>query len=109
MNWIPLNSPDQLEEISRKEQSTFAIFKHSTRCPISAAAKNRMELSWEIENPGVSVYYLDVIQDREVSNKVAELYSVVHQSPQILLIKDGKCVYDASHTGISPATVANHI
>ena len=68
-----------------------------------------MEKSWEEENAGVSVFYLDVMQDRDVSNKVAEHFSIEHQSPQILVIKDGKCIYHASHTGISPATVANHI
>lgn len=108
MNWIPLNSTDDLQNIAKKENSTFAIFKHSTRCPISAAAKSRMEKSWEQENPEIPVYYVDVIGNRDVSDKVAEHFSVTHQSPQLLLIKEDKCVYDASHTGISPATVAKH-
>lgn len=108
LNWIPLTSLDQLEQISPDQKSVFAIFKHSTRCPISAAAKARMEHSWEEENSGVPVYYVDVIQDRGLSNELAEHFSVVHQSPQILLIKNGQCIYNASHTGISPTTIAKH-
>lgn len=108
LNWISLTSFDQLED-SQNNKSIFAIFKHSTRCPISAAAKQRMEKSWDLENSGVPVFYLDVLEDRDLSNKVAEHFTVEHQSPQILVVKDGKCIYHASHTGISPATVSNHI
>lgn len=108
LNWIPLHSTDQLQEIANKEESTFAIFKHSTRCPISSAAKNRMEQSWEEENPEIPVYLVDVIEHRDVSDQIAEHFSVTHQSPQILLIKNDGCVYNASHTGISPTTVATH-
>lgn len=108
LNWIPLTSLDQLEKNTLDQNPVFAIFKHSTRCPISAAAKARMERSWEEENSGIPVFYVDVIQDRELSNKLAEHFKVVHQSPQILLIKNGECSYNASHTGISPATVAKY-
>lgn len=99
MNWIPLTTEQQLSEI--KEQSAqhpVAIFKHSTRCSISAMAKNRLEKAQEPDN--VSFYYLDLIRYRELSNKIAADFAVQHESPQILLIRNGKCVYDESHTGI---------
>ncbi|MEL6537590.1 MAG: bacillithiol system redox-active protein YtxJ [Bacteroidota bacterium] len=78
------------------------IFKHSTRCSISAMALNRLERDFDQEQlEGVPVYFLDLISFRELSNRVAEEFSVMHQSPQVLLIKNGQCVYDDSHMGIS--------
>ena len=90
----------QLAEI--KEQSKVKpqlIFKHSTRCSISSVAKSRLERSTPPEN--VDFYFLDLIKNRDISNKIAEEFSVSHESPQVLLIKNGECVYDESHSGIS--------
>ena len=78
------------------------VFKHSTRCSISAMALNRMERDYDAEKlPNIPVYYLDLIAHRDVSNAIAETFGVMHQSPQVLLIKDGQSVYDESHMGIS--------
>ncbi|RYY50435.1 MAG: bacillithiol system redox-active protein YtxJ [Chitinophagaceae bacterium] len=100
MNWNSLTNVSQLEDI---KQASFEvpqiIFKHSTRCSISSMAKNRLDRS---ESPsGMQFYYLDLIAHRDVSNKIAEDFSVEHESPQVLLIRNGKCVYDESHSGIS--------
>ena len=74
------------------------IFKHSTRCSISSMAKNRLE---RVPAPDhIRFYYLDLIRYRSVSNKVAELFQVWHESPQVLLLKNGECVYDESHNAI---------
>ena len=100
MNWIDLTNVSQLAEI--KEQSKVKpqlIFKHSTRCSISSVAKSRLERSTPPEN--VDFYFLDLIKNRDISNKIAEEFSVSHESPQVLLIKNGECVYDESHSGIS--------
>lgn len=65
-------------------------------------ALNRLERDFDQEQlEGVPVYFLDLISFRELSNRVAEEFSVMHQSPQVLLIKNGQCVYDDSHMGIS--------
>ena len=104
MNWIPLTEEAQLEQV--KEQSTkqpVVIFKHSTRCSISSMAKSRLER--ETPAPNTLFYYLDLIAHRSLSNKVAELFHVHHESPQILLIKNGECTYDESHNGISMADI----
>lgn len=75
------------------------IFKHSSRCSISSMAKNRLERE---ESPAdVRFYFLDLIKHRAVSNKVAEVFGVFHESPQVLLIKNEECTYDESHNGIS--------
>ncbi|MCX2742032.1 bacillithiol system redox-active protein YtxJ [Pontibacter anaerobius] len=103
MNWHPLTSVDQLEEIMDESKNTpVVIFKHSTACSISSTAKSRLERQWAgagIDH--VKPYYLDLISYRPVSNEVAELLQVRHQSPQLLLVQDGVCTYDASHLGIS--------
>lgn len=100
MNWIPLNQEAQLKEINeRSKERAQVIFKHSIRCGISSVAKNRLE---KAGTPGgVDFYYLDLINYRSLSNKIVDEYKVHHQSPQILIIRDGECIYDESHMSIS--------
>jgi bacillithiol system protein YtxJ len=99
MSWIPLNSFQQLEKLNEKSATKpQLIFKHSTRCSISAMAKNRL---YKNELPeDIDFYYLDLIAHRDISNKIAEQYGITHESPQVLLIKNGKCIYNESHSGI---------
>ena len=100
MNWIDLVSVEQVEKI--KEASfvhSQLIFKHSTRCSISIMAKSRLERS---ESPAeVTFHYLDLLNHRSVSNFVAEHFQVHHQSPQVLLIRNGECIYEETHNAIS--------
>jgi bacillithiol system protein YtxJ len=100
MNWISLTSEEQLAQI---QEASFlkpqVIFKHSTRCSISSTALHRLERA---EAPAdIDFYYLDLIQYRSLSAKVAEVFKVKHESPQILLIKNGQCVYNESHFAIA--------
>jgi bacillithiol system protein YtxJ len=100
MNWIQLSEETQLAEISeRSKERPQVIFKHSTRCSISSVAKNRLDKAGTPN--GADFYYLDLINHRNISNYIAELYKVRHESPQVLVIKNGECVYDESHMGIS--------
>lgn len=103
MNWTSLVSESQLETIREESREhPVLIFKHSTRCSISATAKARMERNWKQEQVAdVNPYYLDLIANRSLSNEVASFFDVPHQSPQVLLISKGACVYDASHFDIS--------
>lgn len=104
MNWIELNSAEQLEQIKeRSKTQAVAIFKHSTRCSISSMAKNRLEREANTDN--IPFYYLDLIRYRDISNKVASDFHVHHESPQILVIKNGECTYDESHNGINMADI----
>ncbi|QJW88347.1 bacillithiol system redox-active protein YtxJ [Spirosoma taeanense] len=101
MNWNKLTSAAQLDEI--KEESAkqpVLIFKHSTTCSISAMALSRMERNWS-DQLGVKPYYLDLHANRPISNKIVSEFGVEHESPQVLLIRNGECVYDASHMAIS--------
>ena len=100
MNWTQLQSTEQLNEIKNLPGYSL-IFKHSTRCSISMMAKRRFELDWDSLPENLPLYFLDLIQYREISNQIAQLFHVHHESPQLLLIKDGECVLDQSHGGIS--------
>lgn len=100
MTWKALDSADQLNDI--KQQPGYSvIFKHSTRCSISMMAKRRFELDWDQFPEELPLYFLDLIKHRDISNQVAEQFQVHHESPQLLLIKDGECILDQSHGGIS--------
>lgn len=108
MNWLPLNQEAQIPEIKNRSfqaVDAVAIFKHSTRCHISSMAKKRLEHEWDLPEDRLPVYYLDLIAFRNISNKIADEFAVHHESPQILLIKDGKCIYDASHGEITAAGI----
>ena len=108
MNWIALTEEEQLEKI--KEQSKLGpvvIFKHSTRCSISSMAKNRLDRE---KQPGnIPFYYLDLLKYRPISNKIAEEFKIHHQSPQILVIKNGECTYEESHNGIDMREIAEQV
>ena len=100
MNWIMLTSTAQIEEIKAKSvQKPQVIFKHSIRCGTSSWARNRLERPAPVEH--IDFYFLDVIRHRELSQHVAEAFNVHHESPQILIIRNGECIYDESHHDIS--------
>ena len=100
MDWKLLTTEDQLQEIrERSAQTPQIIFKHSTRCSISTMAKSRLERAKAPED--VDFYYLDLIRYRNISNKIETEFMVSHESPQVLLIRNGACIYHESHSGIS--------
>jgi bacillithiol system protein YtxJ len=100
MNWIHLTDERQLTDIiSNSKTKPQVIFKHSTRCSISAVALQRLQKSQQPDS--LDFYFLDLLAHRPLSNKVSEVFGVHHESPQVLLIKDGKCIFDESHLGIS--------
>ena len=102
MNWIPLTDSTQLDEIIKKSyDKPIAIFKHSTRCSVSSMSKRMLERDWNIGADEVPVYFLDLLSYRAISAEIAHRFSVTHQSPQLILIKDGKAVYHASHEEIA--------
>lgn len=99
MNWIPLTTEAQLEEIKQISfTKPVVILKHSTRCSISTMAKGRLDRAEQPE--GVDFYYLDLLAYRPISNRIAELFAVPHESPQVLLIKNAECTYEETHNGI---------
>lgn len=108
MQWNDLSDLEQLNNI-KKANGYSLIFKHSTRCSVSSMAKRRFEMDWSAIPENTNLYFLDLLSYREISNKIAETFQVHHQSPQILLIKNGDCVLEASHSDISAEEVAEVI
>ncbi|HEV8515023.1 MAG TPA: bacillithiol system redox-active protein YtxJ [Cyclobacteriaceae bacterium] len=102
MKWTELNSEQQIEEIKRESKSQpVLIFKHSTRCSISGTALSRLERNWkEGEVAPIKMYYLDLLSYRNISQSVAESFNVEHESPQVLILKDGNPIYVRSHLAI---------
>ncbi|MCC7028653.1 MAG: bacillithiol system redox-active protein YtxJ [Chitinophagaceae bacterium] len=108
MNWTPLTDSAQLNAIyTLSYTKPVIIFKHSTRCSVSSMILNRLERA---ETPtSADFYFLDLISYRAISNALAEKFSVHHESPQILLIKNGECVYEESHNAISMDEIAQNL
>ena len=105
MNWIELNGLLQVDSIKEKSgEKPQVIFKHSSRCAVSSLVLNKLEKS--ACSPAADFYVLDLIKHRDVSDKIAEEFSVYHESPQILVIRNGECIYDESHFAINMDDIA---
>lgn len=99
MNWQILTTEQQLRTlIEQSFTRPQVIFKHSTRCNISSTAKSRLEKAAAPEH--IDFHFLDLLAHRSLSNKIAEELKVHHESPQVLLIQKGECVYEESHLAI---------
>lgn len=105
MQWNNISDESQINSLIEDSfKSPQVIFKHSTRCSISVMVKSRLEHAGQA--PKVVFHYLDLLNYRSISNFIAEKFAVQHQSPQVLLIKNGECVYDESHNAITMAEIA---
>ena len=102
MNWNKITEENQVDIIKQiSHDQPVMILKHSTTCSISATALSRLERAWKDTEAGnLQPYYLDLLKYKPISNKIAETFDVEHESPQILIIKNGKSVYEASHFDI---------
>lgn len=108
--WIALVSLDQLEEIKEKSKTKpQIIFKHSTTCGISRMVMNTFKSSYTLDGNQADLYYLDLLSNREVSNEVGYKFQVMHQSPQLLVIKNGVAAADASHGSINEVELDKYI
>lgn len=108
--WKNLNSINQLEDIQVESKDKLTVlFKHSTRCGISLHAKHKLESDWNFKEGDLNFYYLDLLNHRDVSNEIAQRYNVVHQSPQIILLKGGEAIFDTSHNAISTKAIKSYL
>ena len=108
--WISLSSMIQLEEIQRKSATkTQIIFKHSTRCGISRMVMNQFIKSYDFIESDFDLYYLDLLSYRDISNKITETFQVYHQSPQLLIIKNGITIAHESHGDINALNLQQFI
>jgi len=110
IKWNKLTQVTQLDTIvSESAETPVIIFKHSTRCPVSRMALKNFENEYGIEEGEAKPYFLDLIEHRDVSNEIASRFNVVHQSPQVLVIKNGQSVYDESHGEIDAGVVKGKV
>lgn len=109
IEWSVIDSEITLNQaINKSSEHPVVIFKHSTRCSISSMALSRLEREWDTEEMNsITPYYLDLISYRSISNLIAEKFGVRHESPQVLVIKNGESVYHSSHMGISYDEIKN--
>ncbi|MFY0593678.1 MAG: bacillithiol system redox-active protein YtxJ [Roseivirga sp.] len=106
MAWIELSDIGQIDSlIEESKTQTVLIYKHSTRCSISSMVLERLDRTWTSEGHDIKPYYLDLITFRDISNAVADRFGIYHESPQVIMLKDGKATYDASHMSISFAAI----
>ncbi len=105
--WLQLTSISQLDEIEEKSKTkTQVIFKHSTRCGISRMVMNQFIASYSLTSEDIDLYYLDLLNYREVSNEVGYKFQVIHESPQLLVIRNGVTVAHSSHGAINEVDLA---
>lgn len=108
LNWSVLSEEAQLSALLQESYNRpQLIFKHSTRCSVSQVAKTRLERSPEL--PPADFHYLDLLAHRSLSNRIAEDLKVYHESPQVLLVHRGECVYDESHLSISMEEITEQV
>ncbi len=108
--WIPLSTTAQLSYISEKSKSkTQIVFKHSTRCGISSMVMKQFVSAYTLSDKDADLYYLDLLNHRDVSSEIGYKFQVFHESPQILIIKKGEVVTHASHGGINAIELQKYI
>lgn len=109
ISWTQLIDLGQLSEIVHvSTKKPVLIFKHSTRCSISRMALKQFENEFDFEEK-ITPYFLDLLECRSISNEIANRFQVLHQSPQIIVIKDGKAIYNASHSDIQAEDLKSKI
>ena len=104
--WHVLSTTEQLEEIIEESKNKpVAVFKHSTRCGISRMVLKQFEKNYDLDDNQLKLYFLDLLQNRDISNEIAARFKVHHESPQMIVLKDGEVIHHDSHQGID----ANHL
>ena len=89
--------------LTDSNQKPVIVFKHSNACPISSRAYREME---KVE---ADVNILVVQMAREVSRELANLTGVRHETPQVIVLRDGKAVWNASHFDVQAGAVAEAV
>jgi len=109
MNWITINGEEAIQEISKSKDYSI-IYKHSPRCMTSLMAYRQLKSEVSAtQGVDIPLYIVDVISNRKESQFIANQFDVAHESPQVLVIKNGTCVYDTSHERISLQAMLDYI
>ncbi len=102
VKFFTLDKMEQFDEIDEISQTKpVVLFKHSIRCSISRMALKQFDAEFNYPEEKIEWYLLDLLNHRDLSNEIASRYNVVHQSPQIVVIRNGKAVFNESHDSIA--------
>ena len=102
ISWIEIKQIEMLDEIVEdSKHQPVAILKHSTSCGISRMVLRQFESTYDIKEEDMKLYFLDLLSHRDISNKIASRFNVPHESPQLIVLSEGRVIYDASHSEIS--------
>jgi bacillithiol system protein YtxJ len=101
VNWIPLDDLEVIEEaIALSYEKPVVLFKHSTRCSISRFALKQFEKDYDFSKEQVEPFFLDLLNHRNISNEIAKRFDIEHQSPQMIVLKNGVAVFSSTHSDI---------
>jgi bacillithiol system protein YtxJ len=110
LNWLPLTSLEQLEMIKTESNAeAVLIFKHSTRCGISKMVIKQFEKLFTADHTNLKVYYLDLLNYRNISAAIGDEFKIVHQSPQLIVVRNGVSIHDAAHNDITETNLTRFI
>jgi len=108
MHWIHLTDEGQLQKlIVRSQEKPQVIFKYNNHCNLSEAILTQLQKNCCPAQ--VDFYFLNLSTNTDISEKVSETVHIPHQSTQILLIKDGRCIFEESHSEISLEKIMEHL
>ncbi|MDH5381781.1 MAG: bacillithiol system redox-active protein YtxJ [Cyclobacteriaceae bacterium] len=104
--WNSVENIGQIAEMVEKSfEKPVVIFKYSLSCGVTYSAMDSLEEKWNFESGDLHLYTVDVVGSRNLSMEISKTFSIIHQSPQLLVIRDGKCVKDMSHFRIDPKLI----
>lgn len=108
--WNQLTEEGQLDQVLKQSKSNpQLIYKHSARCSVCWFAKSELENAADEISSQADMNFVDVINARGISDKLADKLGVRHESPQAILVKDGEAVWHDSHGSIKGAKVLEAI
>ncbi|MCH8534238.1 MAG: bacillithiol system redox-active protein YtxJ [Flavobacteriaceae bacterium] len=108
--WLKLNNIEQVDILKKiSEEKLVVIFKHSTRCGISSMVWNRFQNNEYLAREDVHFFYLDLLSYRDISTAIAQEFQVLHQSPQLLILKNNEVVHHSSHSAVNASVLANFL
>lgn len=100
MDWETIDSAETFQAaIDASNEKPVVLFKHSTRCSISRMALKTTTIEWDLPS-SIRPYLIDLLAHREISRRIEEQLQIRHESPQILFVRNGVCVYHANHESI---------
>ena len=106
LEWEILTGESSVEELIKSSfMVPVLLFKHSTRCSVSFMALENFEKEWLLKSDKCNIFYLDLLKYRGVSNQIAEITGIQHQSPQAIVLYEGRVIYNASHSAISAQAI----